>query len=234
MQNTAVVTGGTRGIGKGIARQLLNEGFRVFTSGSSASTVSELKSEFSFEVHSGQLIVHQVDASVKADVQTWAAEISAQVSALQILVNNAGRFVPGAIGEEPDGAFEQMIGTNLASAYHATRAFLPALKTAKGHIFNICSTASITAYTNGGSYCISKFGLLGMSKVLREELKPFKVKVTSILPGATLTDSWAGAGLPSTRFMQIEDVAQVLWNAYTLRESCVLEEIVMRPLEGDI
>lgn len=90
------------------------------------------------------------------------------------------------------------------------------------------------AYTNGGSYCISKFGLLGMSKVLREELKPHSVRVTAILPGATLTDSWAGVDLPKSRFIQVEDVANVLWGAYQMGESCVLEEILMRPLEGDI
>lgn len=131
MQNTAVVTGGTRGIGRAIVQQLLNKGFRVFTFGSSDATVSNFKSEFPLELLSGQLIVHKVDAAVKSEIQNWATEIASQFSSLQMLVNNAGRFVPGTIGEEPDGAFEQMINTNLASAYHTTRAFLPALKAGK-------------------------------------------------------------------------------------------------------
>ena len=234
MQKTAIVTGGTRGIGRAILAKLLSEGFHVYTFGSSVDSIMKLKAENPAETTKGQLVVNQVDASIKREIKDWALGISGQFTSLQILVNNAGRFISRSIGEEEEGAFEQMINTNLASAYHTTRAFLPQLKEGKGHIFNICSTASITAYTNGGSYCISKFGLLGMSKVLREELKPHRVRVTSILPGATLTDSWAEAALPSSRFMKVDDVAAVLWNAFSLSDSCVVEEILMRPLEGDI
>jgi short-subunit dehydrogenase len=104
----------------------------------------------------------------------------------------------------------------------------------KGHIFMMCSTASITPYTNGGSYCISKFALLGMSRVLREELKPHSVKVTALLPGATLTNSWAGTDLPEDRFLKAEDVANSAWAAYALSASAVIEEILIRPQLGDI
>lgn len=234
MQKTALVTGGTRGIGRAIVAKLLAENFRVITCGTSAETVENLNIDFHTEATKGLLRADVVDVSTKASVQNWHNLLAPTLDRLDILVNNAGRFLPGSIGEEADGTFELLIQTNLASAYHTTRAFLPVVKLAKGHIFNICSTASITAYTNGGSYCISKFGLLGMSKVLREELKPDFVKVTSVLPGATLTDSWAGAGLPPIRFMQPEDVASVVWNAYTLSESCVMEEIRLRPVLGDI
>jgi NADP-dependent 3-hydroxy acid dehydrogenase YdfG len=75
---------------------------------------------------------------------------------------------------------------------------------------------------------------LGMSKVLREELKPHHVRVTSILPGATLTNSWAGVELPAERFIAPEDIAQVVWTAYNLPDSTVLEEILMRPMLGDL
>ena len=95
-----------------------------------------------------------------------------------ILINNAGNFLPGNIHEEKDGVFEEMIATNLHSAYHLTRILLPAMMKAKsGHIFNMCSIASLAAYKNGGSYSISKFALLGFTKNLREELKSFNIKV---------------------------------------------------------
>jgi short-subunit dehydrogenase len=103
-----------------------------------------------------------------------------------------------------------------------------------GHIFNMCSVASLMAYPNGGSYSISKFALLGFSKCLREEMKPFNIKVTSIMPGAVLTDSWAGVDIPEERFMRAEDVAKTIWTAYHLSDSAVIEEIVMRPQKGDI
>ena len=126
----------------------------------------------------------------------------------EVLVNNAGVFLPGMIETEVDGALEHMINTNLYSAYHLTRSLMPEMKRLKkGYIFNMCSIASIKAYANGGSYGISKFALYGMTKVLREELKEFNIKVTAVLPGATLTASWEGVDLPEERFIKVEDIA---------------------------
>ena len=90
-----------------------------------------------------------------------------------------------------------------------------------GHIFNLCSTASIMAYPNGGSYSVSKFALYGMTKVFREELKPLGIKVTALLPGATLTESWAGTELPESRFMLATDIAETIWSAYHLSGYCL-------------
>ncbi|MEM8966927.1 MAG: SDR family oxidoreductase, partial [Bacteroidota bacterium] len=169
------------------------------------------------------------------EVLNFAQMVQETSLPVEILVNNAGVFLPGQIHQEEDGALEKQIETNLYSAYHLTRALVPDMIEAKrGHIFNICSTASITAYTNGGSYCISKFALLGMSKVLREEMKPHNIRVTSVLPGATLTNSWAGSDLPEERFMPPEDVADTILNVYRLSERTVIEEILMRPQLGDI
>jgi len=103
-----------------------------------------------------------------------------------------------------------------------------------GHIFNICSIASIMAYANGGSYSISKFAMLGFNKVLREEMKPHGIRVTAVLPGATLTPSWDGADLPASRLMKPEDVADAVMGAYLLSKNSVVEEILIRPQEGDI
>jgi NADP-dependent 3-hydroxy acid dehydrogenase YdfG len=232
---SGLLTGGTRGIGKAILKTFLDQGFTMFTCGKNPDSVNQLKEDFSDFVSRGQLFVELVDVAQKDALQKWIGSVLAIQPVLDLLINNAGVFLPGSIAEEADGTFETMIQTNLASAYHTTRAALPGLlQSPKAHIFTVCSTASITAYTNGGSYCISKFGLLGMSKVLREELKPKGIAVTSILPGATQTDSWAGSGLPDSRFMQPEDVAKAIWSAWNLSPGCVMEEILMRPMEGDI
>jgi len=230
-ESTVVITGGTKGIGLALVQKFLNQGFNVFTCGSSPQSVENLRSSL---VHH-HLDVSIVDLKDKVAIRNWAFQILDKASRVDVLINNAGRFLPGSIGEEEENTFEELIATNLGSAYHATRAFLPEMKVAgKGHIFNICSTASLIGYTNGGSYCISKFGLLGLSKVLREELKPFGIKVSSVLPGATFTDSWASSGLPESRFMKPEDIADVVWGAYSLSPGCVVEEILLRPLAGDI
>ena len=109
------------------------------------------------------------------------------------------------------------------------------MKTAgKGHIISICSVASIMAYSNGGAYSVSKYALYGLSRNLREELKPFGIRVTSILPGATYTASWEGADIPEERFMPAEDIAAVIWQAISLSDRTVMEDIVLRPMEGDL
>jgi short-subunit dehydrogenase len=128
-----------------------------------------------------------------------------------------------------------MINANLYSAYYATRGLVHSMRERRsGHIFNICSVASIKAYPNGGAYAISKFAMLGFSKCLREELKPFNIRVTAVMPGATKTRSWEGANLPDERFMKTEDIAETVYAAYLLSERSVVEEIILRPQLGDI
>ncbi len=90
------------------------------------------------------------------------------------------------------------------------------------------------AYPNGGSYSISKFALLGFSKVLREELKSSGIKVTAVMPGATWSDSWSGAELPYERLMEAEDIAESILSIYKLGPSAVVEEIILRPQLGDL
>ena len=89
-------------------------------------------------------------------------------------------------------------------------------------------------YANGGSYSISKYAMLGMTKVLREEMKQHGIRVTAVLPGATLTPSWAGVDLPASRFIKPEDVAESVYGTYSLSKNSVVEEILIRPMEGDI
>ncbi|MBC7721603.1 MAG: SDR family oxidoreductase, partial [Pedobacter sp.] len=123
----------------------------------------------------------------------------------------------------------------LYSAYHLTRALLPKMMEQKsGSIFNICSIASLQAYANGGSYSISKYALLGFSKNLREELKPYGIKVSAVMPGATFTDSWAGSGINLERIMEANDVAKMVFAASQLSPQAVMEDIVLRPQLGDL
>jgi short-subunit dehydrogenase len=103
-----------------------------------------------------------------------------------------------------------------------------------GHIFNMCSIASLQAYKNGGAYSISKFALLGFSKNLREEMKPYGIKVTAVIPGAAYTDSWAGSGVDPRRIMTAGDVAAMIYAAAQLSPQACVEDIVLRPQLGDL
>lgn len=227
MKKTIVVTGATKGIGRAIAEKFAQEGFQVLVC---ARNKPEGDDDFLNSV-----TFFQADLSKKEQVLAFANFVKSKSDKVDILVNNTGFFLPGQVHNEAEGTIEAMIETNVYSAYHLTRALVGDMMERKaGHIFTICSTASITAYTNGGSYCISKFALLGMNKVLREELKPFQVRVTSILPGATLTASWDGVDLPAERFIDPKDVAEVVWTAHAMPATTVLEEILMRPQLGDL
>lgn len=231
----AVVTGGTKGIGRAILRRFAAGGFDVATTSRHEKDLENLRKETEAEFPGCSVQVLAADLGQRQEVDRFAAFVAALDRPADLLVNNTGVFLPGAIHTEAEGTFETLMQVNVASAYHLTRALVSGMMARqKGYVVNICSTASITAYTNGGSYCISKYALLGMTKVLREELKTHQVKVTAILPGATLTDSWAGTDLPESRFMSPEDVAELLWTCYHLSPSAVVEEILVRPQLGDL
>jgi len=175
-----------------------------------------------------------VDLSKKENAIAFA-NFALQFGTPDILVNNAGSFVPGSIHTEPEGALEEMMETNLYSAYHLTRKLLPKMMDAKrGHIFNMCSIASIQAYPNGGSYSLSKWALLGLTKNLREEMKPYNIKVTAIIPGAAYTDSWNESGISEDRFMKPNDIAEMVYAVSQLSPQTCVEEIILRPQLGDL
>ena len=167
-----IITGATKGIGRAIADLFAAEGFDLFVCSRNQADLEVMAKELTNRHPGIQVHTRAVDVSKKTEVLAFADFIAQHTGKIDILVNNAGIFKPGLITEEADGALESQIETNLYSAYHLTRAVMPLLRNnAKGHIFNMCSVASIIAYPNGGSYSISKFALLGFSKVLREELK---------------------------------------------------------------
>lgn len=175
------------------------------------------------------------DLSVKEDAIAVGNWVNEDGQAADILVNNAGSFQPGSVYNEADGQLETMIATNLYSAYHLTRTLLPPMMAAKcGQIFNICSIASLQAYSNCGSYSISKFALLGFSKNLREELKPYHIKVCAISPGAVLTDSWGNFDNRNRRIMEAADVADIILATARLSPAAVVEDLVLRPQLGDL
>ena len=232
----AVITGASKGIGKAIASMLYSKGINVSICSRNMDDLSAIESQLVEESgNQGKIHRFMADMSKKDEVLSYARDIKENLGVVDILVNNAGVFIPGKLADEEEGTLETMINTNLYSAYHLTRALLPGMKNAgSGHIFNMCSVASIKAYPNGGSYAISKFAMLGFSKCLREELKEEGIKVTSILPGATWSHSWAGAEFPEDRLMQASDIAEIVWSALSMSPSAVMEEIIIRPQLGDL
>jgi short-subunit dehydrogenase len=229
-----VVTGASKGIGKAIATAFAKEGANLFLCARNEvvlyNTVAELQ-----QANPNSIIkAKAVDVSIKEEAiafGNWCLHAGTP----DILINNAGQFLPGSVYNEAEGLLETMIETNLYSAYHLTRTLVPTMIAARtGHIFNICSIASLHAYPNGGSYSISKFALMGLTKNLREELKPFHIKVTGVYPGAVLSESWAGFDNTSKRIMEAEDIAAMIVAASKLSPQAVVEDIILRPQLGDL
>jgi len=228
-QQKVFVSGASKGIGLAIARTFLNEGFAVAISARTQADLEGLATE-----HPG-LQVFQADMSRKAEVLALAEWLNSEFGTLDLLVNNVGRFLPGQLFSESDETFEETLHTNLFGPYYLTKRVLPAMIARRqGTVVNICSTASITSYPNGGSYCVSKFALHGFSKELREELKPHNIRVVSVLPGATYTASWAGSEIDPERLMPAEDIAAAVWQAWDMSPRTVVEEILLRPMLGDL
>lgn len=230
-----LITGASRGIGRSVALRFAPQATRLFLCARHADSLQVLADELLSINPALSIQFFTADMSKSDELNALSEWLKSQTNVLDVLVNNAGVFLPGSILEEAEGNLETLLDTNLMSAYRLTRHVIPLIRnSAKGHIFNMCSIASFTPYANGGSYAISKFALLGFSKVLREELKTQGIRVTSIMPGATWTDSWSGSGIAPDRMMAADDVAEVIWAAYSLSSRAVVEDVILRPQLGDL
>jgi short-subunit dehydrogenase len=230
-----VITGASKGIGKAIAAAFAAEGANLFLC--ARNEVQLYNTLAALQTHYPQIVVKAkaFDLSIKEQAIAYGEWIVNAGITADIVVNNAGQFLPGSVHNEDDGLLEQTMNINLYSAYHLTRKLLPAMMAAKkGHIFNICSIASLQAYNNGGSYSITKAALMSFSKNLREEMKLHHIKVTAIYPGAVLTDSWGNYDNSSNRIMEASDIATMIVAAAKLSPSAVVEDIVIRPQLGDL
>lgn len=229
-----VITGGSKGMGKAMSAKFAAAKNNIFICSRNEEELRQSATELN-EKYNSPVQYFSADLSKKNEVLKFAEWLSKKNIPVDILINNAGQFVPGSVYNEAEGNLEQMMNINLFSAYHLTRALLPAMMERRsGHIFNICSIAALKAYDNGGSYSISKFALMGFSKNLREEMKPFNIKVTAVFPGAVFTSSWEGADISPSRIMETEDIAEIIYTSSILSPQACVEDIVIRPLLGDL
>ncbi|MDP5170398.1 MAG: SDR family oxidoreductase [Bacteroidia bacterium] len=229
MKPSIFISGASKGIGLAIAQKYYKEGYRVGICARGEEALAQAKATMP------DLYTFVCDMSSKEAVKALVPKVSEALGSLHVLVNNAGIYLPGSIIDEDDEGYENTMRTNMDSAYYLTKGLLPAMMAKKsGSVVNIASIASLDAYPGGGSYSISKFAMLGFSKNLRFELKPHGIRVISVLPGAVLTDSWAGYDGPKDRLMPPEDIAEIVFTSTTLSNRTVVEDILLRPQLGDL
>jgi short-subunit dehydrogenase len=229
-----IITGASRGLGYAIAEIFAENGNHLLLTSINESKLSNAAGQLENRYPDIMIRAKPFDLSKKEQAKAFG-EWCLKNASPDVLVNNAGSFAGSNVHSEEDGALEEMIETNLYSAYHLTRVIVPAMIEKKGgHIFNMSSIAGLKAYPNGGSYSISKFALRGFSINLRDELKPHNIKVTTVFPGAAYTDSWAASGFERKRFMEASDIAKMVYAASQLSPQACVEEIILRPQLGDI
>lgn len=229
-----VISGASKGIGKAIAEKFATAKNNIFICSRNEKQLTDTTKELN-KKYDNQTKCFAADLTQRNDVLKFADWIKNKCENVDVLVNNAGDFIPGSIYNEEEGVLEKMIKVNLFSAYYLTRAFLPGMmKKKSGHIFNMSSIASLSAYHNGGSYSISKYAMMGFSKNLREEMKPYHIKVTTVYPGAVYTSSWKDSGVHAKRIMEADDIANMVYAASLLSPQACVEDIVIRPILGDL
>jgi short-subunit dehydrogenase len=229
-----VISGASKGIGKVIAEKFAAAKNNIFICSRNEKMLTDTTKELN-KKYGNKVKCYAADLTNKKEVLKFAEWILSHGESVDVLVNNAGDFIPGSIHNEEEGTLEKMIRVNLFSAYYLTRALLPVMmKKKSGHIFNMSSIASLSAYHNGGSYSISKYALTGFSKNLREEMKPYHIKVTTVFPGAVYTSSWKDSGVLPQRIMEANDIGDMVYAASLLSPQACVEDIVIRPILGDL
>ncbi len=231
---TILITGASQGIGRAVAQAFATlpdaRLALVARSEERLRETCELAGEQGAEAHA-----FPCDVADEAAVEAMAQSVRAALGAPDVVVNNAGLFRTGPVVDTTVEDFGRQVAVNLTSAFMVTRAFLrEMLNRGSGHIFYMASVASLRAYPGAAAYCAAKHGLLGLARAMREETRAGGLRVTAILPGATWTPSWYGSDMPPERLMPPEDVAQAILDAWRMSDRTVVEELLLRPQEGDI
>jgi NAD(P)-dependent dehydrogenase (short-subunit alcohol dehydrogenase family) len=230
-----VITGASQGIGAAIARAFAAEikGVRlalVARNAANLQTVARSCAKFG-----ARAAAFPCDVSDEAAVAAMEAAVRAEFGAVDVLINNAGKFHLAPFLSTGTADFDRMISANLRSLFLVTRAIAPGMiRRRRGDIFNMSSIAGLAALPSAAAYTAAKFGVTGLSKAMREEFKDKGVRVCCVHPGATYSPSWKGTGISPKRIMPAEDVAQAFVGLYRMTRRTVVEEIVLRPQLGDV
>ncbi|HDL19255.1 MAG TPA: SDR family oxidoreductase [Bacteroidetes bacterium] len=233
-KKVAVITGSTQGIGRAVAMALLQAGIRVVINSRDETNVRETVA--SLETFSSDVLGIPADIGQKHQVNDLVEQVCSRWGAIDILVNNAGiaHFVP--VLETVESDWDEMIRINLKGTFLCSQAVLPAMiENKSGHIVNILSVAARKTFLNGGAYAASKAGALAFTNVLREEVRQYNICVTAILAGATSTPLWdnLSGDFAGEQMMPPETVARTVLAAVQ-NSAGMIEEIVLRPLGGDL
>jgi len=226
----AVVTGASRGIGLAIARRLGQMGARVSLCARNAANLERAASDL--RAAGIQVLALRTDVTRGDEVASLVSETQRTFGPVDILVNNAGIGIFGPFQEQTEADWNAIMDTNLKSVFLVSRAVAPGMIRRKtGHIINIGSLAGKSAFANGAVYCASKWGLLGLTGCMAEELRAHGIRVSAICPGSVATEFSPHAGKVPARMLQPEDVAHAVAALVTQAPGSFISEVLMRPTQ---
>ncbi|MBK7446914.1 MAG: SDR family oxidoreductase [Ignavibacteria bacterium] len=235
IQKVIWITGASTGIGKEIAMEFSRAGHIVVVTARRKSRLVKIVSEIKFADREASAFVCNVMS--ERSVQITAKRIREKYGSIDVLVNNAGVTVFKSFLETKTFDYDNVIDTNLRGSFLCMKNVIPQMiKNKKGHIINILSVAANTAFENSSVYSASKAGLLAMSNGLREEVRRYNIKVTNILPGATETPMWDSKSRQryKNRMMSPSDIARITLEVFQQPRKVLIEEVIIRPVKGDI
>jgi 3-oxoacyl-[acyl-carrier protein] reductase len=226
----AYITGGSKGIGFGIAKILLNNGMRVAITSRNLKAAEKAAKELSAD--KAKVLALQSDVTSLASEMKAVKAVTDHFGQLDVLVANAGvgKFAPiDALSEED---WKSTIDTNLTGVFNSVKASIDALKKAKGYIITIASLAGTNFFANGAAYNASKFGLVGFSQAIMLDLRQYDIKVSTIMPGSVATefsnhqvseaDAWK---------IQPEDIGQIVADLLNMHPRTLPSKVEVRPLK---
>lgn len=230
-----LITGASQGIGAAIAKVFATE-----LPGARLALVARSEKNLRMVARAclkqpADVEIFPCDVSDESSVAAMAKAVTRHFGRVDVLINNAGMWAGAPFVETSVAVFDQVVSANLRSAFLVSRAFVPAMvKRRHGDVFFMSSIAGLGAHPYSAAYCAAKFGVTGLAKVLRVETKDTGVRVCCVHPGATWTPSWAQSGVKPERIMPAEDIARAFLDVYRLGRRTVVEEIILRPILGDI
>src|SRR5579864_1205224 len=234
----ALITGASRGIGLAMAKALAHEGCRLIITGRDRKALQAADRAITKATRAGapapQILAHAADVRELKSVKALFAAVKKQFRHLDILINNAGiSHAMAEVERLPLDAWREVIETDLTGMFVVTQAALPLLRRGSTIVNNL-SMAATHVFAGQSAYCAAKHGALGLTRTLREELRPRGIRVIALLPGATATDIWKQfwPEAPRQRMLRPETVAQAVLDALLLPPESTVEEFTLMPTGG--
>jgi len=229
MNKTVLITGGTKGIGLGIARSLLLDGYKVAITGRTEESAKQIASELSSE-YGDKILGLECDVRDYESQKKCVESVIAIFGSLDVMIANAGVGHFASIEDMSVDHWNETIDTNLTGVFYSIKASLDALKKSEGYIITIASLAGTNFFAKGSAYNASKFGLVGFTQSVMLDVRQHGIKVTTIMPGSVSTyfnghtpseaDAWK---------IQPEDLGQMVSDLLKLNPRTLPSKIEVRP-----